>query len=134
MLFIGRILGGLAGGICSVVAPSYVGRFITTMKCFETIHVGLNHSCFNGTASLLGEIVIPSLKGALGFSFQLMVVLGILVTSLFGLGLDWRLISAIMIVFPVISIVSMIYIPESPYFLVKKGKSFYSVVSPSIRR
>lgn len=71
----------------------------------------------------VGEICIPSLKGALGFSFQLMVVLGILITSLFGLGLDWRLISAIMAVFPVISILSMIYVPESPYYLVKKGIS-----------
>ena len=27
MLYIGRILGGWAGGVCSVVAPSYVGKF-----------------------------------------------------------------------------------------------------------
>lgn len=94
MLYIGRILGGAAGGIVSVVAPSYVG-----------------------------EISIPSVRGLLGFSFQLMVVLGILVVSLFGLGLDWRLISAIEAVFPFIFLVSVLYIPESPYYSVKKGKS-----------
>jgi hypothetical protein len=53
-----------------------------------------------------------------------MVVLGILVVSLFGLGLDWRLISAIEAVFPVILVLSMIYVPESPYYLVKKGSTF----------
>ncbi|XP_046650285.1 solute carrier family 2, facilitated glucose transporter member 8-like [Daphnia pulicaria] len=94
MLYIGRILGGAAGGIASVVAPSYVS-----------------------------EISIPSMRGLLGFSFQLMVVLGILVVSLFGLGLDWRYISAIEAVFPVILLLSMIYIPESPYYLTKKAKS-----------
>jgi SP family facilitated glucose transporter-like MFS transporter 8 len=64
------------------------------------------------------------MRGLLGFSFQLMVVLGILVVSLFGLGLDWRLISAIEAVFPVILLLSMIYVPESPYYLTKKGSSF----------
>ena len=64
------------------------------------------------------------MRGLLGFSFQLMVVLGILVVSLFGLGLDWRLISAIEAVFPVILVLSMIYVPESPYYLVKKGSAF----------
>jgi hypothetical protein len=43
---------------------------------------------------------------------------------LFGLGLDWRYISAIEAVFPVILLLSMIYIPESPYYLTKKGSSF----------
>lgn len=53
-----------------------------------------------------------------------MVVLGILVVSLFGLGLDWRLISAIEAVFPFIFLVSVLYIPESPYYSVKKGSYF----------
>lgn len=28
MLYVGRIVGGLAGGICCVVAPSYIGTCI----------------------------------------------------------------------------------------------------------
>jgi SP family facilitated glucose transporter-like MFS transporter 8 len=93
MLYIGRILGGFAGGICSVVAPSYVG-----------------------------EISIPSIRGLLGFFFQLMVCTGILVVSLFGLGLHWRWISAISAIFPLIFLAAVMYVPESPYFLVKKGR------------
>ena len=77
---------------------------------------------YKSILGILGEIATPPLRGTLGFSFQLMVVTGILVTSLFGLGLDWRLISAISAVFPVIFLLCMIYIPESPYYLVKKGQ------------
>lgn len=53
-----------------------------------------------------------------------MVVLGILVTSLLGLGLDWRWISAICAIDPLIFLVAMIFMPESPYYLVKKGTIF----------
>lgn len=77
-----------------------------------------------------GEISLPSIRGTLGFFFQLMVVMGILITSLFGLGLDWRLISAISIIFPAISLFSMMYVPESPYYLLKKGESIFC--NPSI--
>ena len=69
----------------------------------------------------LGEIAIPSMRGLLGFAFQVMITTGILVTSLFGLGMDWRLISAVSTVFPLIFLLSMMYVPESPYYLVKKG-------------
>jgi len=28
MLYIGRLVGGFSGGVCCVVAPSYVGKII----------------------------------------------------------------------------------------------------------
>jgi len=93
MLFIGCFLGGLAGGIGSVVSPSYVG-----------------------------EISTPPMQGFLGIFFQLSICCGILLTSLMGIGLKWRLIAAILEIFPLVFVSSMIFVPESPYHLVKKGR------------
>lgn len=53
-----------------------------------------------------------------------MVVTGILITSLFGLGLDWRWISAISAIDPLVFLVAMIFVPETPYYLIKKGITF----------
>ena len=61
------------------------------------------------------------MRGILGSFFQLMLATGILITSLFGLGLDWRWISAISALDPLIFLIAMILVPESPYYLLKKG-------------
>ncbi|XP_046452128.1 facilitated trehalose transporter Tret1-2 homolog [Daphnia pulex] len=92
MLYVGRIVGGLAGGICCVVAPSYIGETTTI-----------------------------SMRGALGMLFSAMMSAGILATSLLG-WLDWRWISAICTIFPVVVLVGVIFVPDSPYFLVKQGR------------
>lgn len=78
--------------------------------------------CLYNVSRTIGEIAIPNLRGVLGFFFQLMVVTGILITSLFGLGLDWRWISAISAIDPLIFLIAMILVPESPYYLLKKGR------------
>uniref|UniRef100_A0A0P5PFR2 Putative Solute carrier family 2, facilitated glucose transporter member n=1 Tax=Daphnia magna TaxID=35525 RepID=A0A0P5PFR2_9CRUS len=93
MLYAGRLLGGIAGGICSVVSPSY-----------------------------LGEISMPSLRGLLGMFFSSLLCAGILVTSLTG-WLNWRLISGIAAVHPIILLVAMFFVPESPYHLIKTGRT-----------
>lgn len=35
MLYIGRVLGGIAGGISSVVAPSYISTSLTTFYLLQ---------------------------------------------------------------------------------------------------
>ncbi|XP_057375684.1 facilitated trehalose transporter Tret1-like [Daphnia carinata] len=92
MLYVGRIVGGLAGGVCCVVAPSYIGETSTM-----------------------------SMRGALGMLFSAMMSAGILATSLLG-WLDWRWISAICTIFPVVVLVGVIFVPDSPYFLMKQGR------------
>ena len=39
MLYIGRVIGGLAGGVCCVVAPSYIGTYIRVRFLFYKIIV-----------------------------------------------------------------------------------------------
>jgi len=55
-----------------------------------------------------------------------------------GIGLKWRLIAAILEIFPLVLVSSMIFVPESPYHLVKKGKnenveSILNLSQPSFR-
>ncbi len=52
-----------------------------------------------------------------------MVCFGLVVSSLLGLGLDWRWISTALAVPSLLLLISMIYLPETPYFLLKKGNA-----------
>lgn len=93
MLYIGRIVTGLAAGVCSVAIPTYIG-----------------------------EISIPSNRGTMGTLFTLLLVGGILFTSCLGIGLYWRWITVICGAFSIVFFVAMLFVPESPYYLAKKGK------------
>ena len=93
MLYSGRIVTGLAAGICSVAIPTYIA-----------------------------EISIPSNRGTLGSMFQLALVGGILFTSCLGIGLYWRWISVICGAFSIIFFVAVLFVPESPFYLAKKSK------------
>lgn len=50
------------------------------------------------------------------------VILGVFSQFLFGTITNWRTISAICTIFPVISIITLFFIPESPYWLLTKGR------------
>lgn len=52
-----------------------------------------------------------------------MVCTGALVSSLLGLSLDWRWISGISALHPIILFLLLFLIPESPFFLVKQGNN-----------
>ena len=93
MLYIGRIVTGLAVGICCVALPTYIG-----------------------------EISIPSNRGVTGTLFTLSLVAGILFASCLGIALYWRWISVICAAFSVPFFVAVWFVPESPYYLAKKGK------------
>jgi len=93
MIFIACLVSGLCCGICSVVCPTYIG-----------------------------EISTPQLRGTLGFMFQLSLCFGMVFSSIMGLGLKWRLISAIMEVIPLVWFISVASVPESPVFLARQGR------------
>ena len=73
----------------------------------------------------IGEIAVPSIRGLLGMFFSSSLCCGILVSSLMG-WLNWRLISAISAIYPLILLAAMFFVPESPYYLIKAGtRTFY---------
>ena len=92
MLLAGRFLTGFAGGAFLLAAPAYSD-----------------------------EIAEPRYRGALGSLMQLMVTIGILFVNL-NCQTEWRLLTGICTIFPVVMVFWMVWMPRSPIFLVSKGK------------
>ncbi|KAI8361686.1 major facilitator superfamily domain-containing protein [Mortierella sp. GBAus27b] len=93
---VGRIVVGFACGLGGVVAPSYLGE-ISTIKG----------------------------RGAMGTMYQLLIVVGILISNLIGLGLShppkWRILLALNGVPPLIQLFLLPSLVESPRWLVSKN-------------
>lgn len=93
MLYLGRVLTGLASGIASLVVPLYIS---------ETAH--------------------ERVRGLLGSCVQLMVVLGIMGVYLAGLVLDWRWLAVCSSIPPTLMLLSMCFMPETPRWLLSQGR------------
>lgn len=100
MLYIGRILTGLATGVTSLVVPVYIS---------ETSH--------------------PGVRGTLGSCVQLMVVTGIMGSYVAGLGLDWRLLAMLGCFPPFFMTVLMYFMPETPRFLLTQQKQSEAITA-----
>lgn len=70
----------------------------------------------------VSEIAETSIRGALGAFFQLFLTVGILFIYVAGALTSWVTLSIMCAVFPVLLIIAMVFIPESPTFLVKQVK------------
>lgn len=92
MLYAGRVFAGIATGASCVVAPMFIS-----------------------------EIAETSLRGALGAFFQLFLTVGILFIYVVGALVDWVTLSWASAIFPILLIVTVFFIPDSPIFLVKQG-------------
>ncbi len=99
-LFVARFIGGLAVGAASVLSPMYIA-----------------------------EIAPKNIRGALSSLNQLAIVIGILVTYIANWLLqdtgpnNWRYMFAAENIPAVIFLAALFFIPESPRYLVKKGKT-----------
>ncbi|XP_065344059.1 facilitated trehalose transporter Tret1-like [Cloeon dipterum] len=95
MLYSGRIICGASGGAFSVAAPVYVS-----------------------------EVAHPSLRGALGALFQLQVVMGVEMAYVIGPLVSVFWLTVISAILPVVTAVAvLIFSPESPSFLLRKGRT-----------
>ncbi|CAH2316775.1 solute carrier family 2, facilitated glucose transporter member 6 [Pelobates cultripes] len=93
MLLLGRILTGFASGLTSSSIPVYIS---------EISHGGV--------------------RGALGACPQIMAVCGALILYAFGNFLSWRWLAVVGEVPVFIMLVLMCFMPDSPRFLISKGK------------
>uniref|UniRef100_A0A336LI37 Facilitated trehalose transporter Tret1 n=1 Tax=Culicoides sonorensis TaxID=179676 RepID=A0A336LI37_CULSO len=93
MLMAGRFFAGLATGASCVVAPMFVS-----------------------------EIAETSIRGTLGAFFQLFLTIGILFIYVVGAITNWITLSVLCAIFPILLAVAMIFIPESPTYLVKNSR------------
>ncbi|XP_015675492.1 solute carrier family 2, facilitated glucose transporter member 8 [Protobothrops mucrosquamatus] len=93
MLYLGRLLCGLASGVTSLVVPIYIS---------ETSH--------------------SKIRGVLGSCVQLMVVTGILGAYLAGTALAWRWLAVLCCIPPCFLLVLMAFMPETPRFLLRQNR------------
>lgn len=93
MLYASLVLTGLSGGLLEAPVLTYVA-----------------------------EITQPHLRGMLSATSSMCVILGILIQFLMGTMLPWRNVAAINVVFPVTAIVVLCFVPESPYWLIGRGR------------
>lgn len=91
---LGRLLTGLCCGLVSGTAPSYVV-----------------------------EIAPPQIRGLLGTSFQVMVVLGILLEALFATFLRWQSMAGVSLIAAIAMSGLMFFVPESPIWLLSNEKN-----------
>ncbi|KAL1539547.1 sugar transporter ERD6-like 6 [Salvia divinorum] len=91
-LYMGRLLEGFGVGIISYTVPVYIA-----------------------------EIAPQNLRGALGSVNQLSVTIGILLSYLLGLLVNWRVLAVLGILPCLILIPGLFFIPESPRWLAKMG-------------
>ncbi|XP_022118223.2 facilitated trehalose transporter Tret1-2 homolog isoform X3 [Pieris rapae] len=93
MLMTGRFITGIAGGAFCVTAPAYTS-----------------------------EIAQDSIRGTLGSFFQLMVTVGILFAYAVGSYTSVFVFNILCTLIPIIFAVTFFFMPESPNFLVVKGR------------
>uniref|UniRef100_A0A8D0BLN3 Solute carrier family 2, facilitated glucose transporter member 6 n=2 Tax=Salvator merianae TaxID=96440 RepID=A0A8D0BLN3_SALMN len=98
MLMVGRLLTGFAGGVTSASIPVYIS-----------------------------EISHPLVRGALGSCPQIMAVLGALCLYALGLLLPWRWLAVAGEVPVLFMVLLLSFMPDSPRFLISKGKEAESV-------
>ncbi|XP_037043722.1 facilitated trehalose transporter Tret1-2 homolog [Bradysia coprophila] len=93
MIIFGRVVLGIAVGGTFVIAPVYIG-----------------------------EIAQSEIRGTLGTMFQLLVTIGILFVYTLGAFVDVKSLTFICLVTPIIFAAVFAWMPESPTYLVNRGK------------
>lgn len=93
MLYVGRFLLGVSGGAFCVTSPTYTG-----------------------------EIAQSDIRGTLGSYFQLMLVIGVLFSYVVGLYSTVFALNLICASIPIIFGVIFVFMPETPSYLLSKGK------------
>lgn len=120
MLYAGRIISGIGGGICSVATPAYIGNYYS-LPCLLWLLLLFYYKVIGRCCFDQGEVSMPSIRGALGTLYMVLLTAGILFSACIGLGLTWRWISVVCAALPLVMLCCMLLVPESPYYLVKKG-------------
>jgi sugar porter (SP) family MFS transporter len=111
----------IIGTVAASVSPTFALLIISRL----VIGVGIGFSS-STVPTYLSELAPARLRGAMGALNQIFIVLGILIAFLVSYGLgpsgNWRLMFAGAIVPAVILLVGLIFLPETPRWLVAKGQ------------
>ncbi|XP_046976948.1 facilitated trehalose transporter Tret1-like isoform X1 [Vanessa cardui] len=70
----------------------------------------------------VAEITQPHLRGALTATSTLCITIGVFTQFLFGLLFYWRTVALINIIFTILAVIALCFVPESPHWLVSRKK------------
>lgn len=112
-MFMTAFIGGFCCSIVSMVTQ--VGFKFMMLK------VSINVK-FLWPQVYISEISSPDIRGFLSAIQKVAGHLGVLISYLLGAYLDWRQLAMLVSVAPIMLFVTVIYIPETPSFLVLKGR------------
>ncbi|CAL4909687.1 unnamed protein product [Urochloa decumbens] len=125
-LFMGRLLEGFGVGVISYTVCS---SFVLPQETIYSVGIA-TFSCSAAFQPLtilvpvyIAEIAPQDQRGALGAVFQLSVTIGILLSYLFGMFVPWRILAVLGILPCSILIPGLFFVPESPRWLAKMGKT-----------
>ncbi|XP_046973447.1 facilitated trehalose transporter Tret1-like [Vanessa cardui] len=117
---IGIILITMFEAISWIIKLSYTS---TTTLIIARLFSGLAAGgCFNVVPMYVKEISQDDLRGILGTLIMLMQTTGVLVMYLIGAYLDYYTVVIVALILPIVTSVLLLKAPESPAFLVKRGK------------
>ncbi|XP_041987738.1 facilitated trehalose transporter Tret1-like [Aricia agestis] len=92
-LYAGLCLTGLAGGLLEAPVLTYVA-----------------------------EITQPHLRGMLSATSSMCIIIGVFTQFLFGLLFYWRTVALVNIIFTVLAVIALFFVPESPHWLVSRKR------------
>lgn len=80
------------------------------------------------TPMFISEYAETSIRGLLGTCFQLFLTIGILIVYVVGALTSWVNLSIVCGVVPVLFVIGMFFVPESPTWLVKNVRIFFLIL------
>lgn len=120
MLTVSAVLLGLSGLGCWLFAPGWM--WLTIYRFIGGLGVGILSAVI---PAYISEVSPSRLRGTLVSFYQFGVVVGILIAYCFNFGVrgNWHLMLSLPLFFAVIDVLMLISLPESPRYLVLRGRA-----------
>ncbi|KAF2884943.1 hypothetical protein ILUMI_21220 [Ignelater luminosus] len=138
------LVGGVCGSLTAAIILDRLGRKLIILFTSIPFFISWIIIAFANSASLimvarfiagisdglvfcsvpvyLAEIAEPKLRGFIGSSITVACLFGMLLVNIIATHLSIKMTALVCSVFPLLLLVTFIWMPESPYYLIMKGK------------